>query len=171
MCKLAICSAPVTPRSAWIPSVSSGDATQEESAPDTLRSPVSADVSGERPIVVTIAEESIGVTIDRMLDSVQLQARINPRYSMHLPFQPIPRHVLWQNSIARLRANETAGILNSVIRTQALRYLSQEPSLTPNEVAAKIAAAHLFDANDEEDIANILALGSYLRGAWTKLAQ
>jgi hypothetical protein len=81
MCKLSL--SPVSPRSAWIPSVSS-DATQEEGAPDTLRSPVSADVSGERPIVVTIAEESIGVTIDRMLDSVQLQARINPRYSMQL---------------------------------------------------------------------------------------
>jgi hypothetical protein len=80
MCKLAICSAPVTPRSAWVPSVSSGDATQAERAPDTLRSPVSADVSGERPIVVTIAEESIGLTIDRMLDAIQAECYSAPMF-------------------------------------------------------------------------------------------
>jgi hypothetical protein len=76
MCKLAICSAPVTPRSAWVPSVSSGDATQEEGAPDTLRSPVSADVSGERPIVVTMHDSgpTLG-DIDRMLDAIQAEAQ------------------------------------------------------------------------------------------------
>jgi hypothetical protein len=72
MCKLSL--SPVSPRSAWIPSVSS-DATQEEGAPDTLRSPVSADVSGERPIVVTMHDSgpTLG-DIDRLLDAIQAEA-------------------------------------------------------------------------------------------------
>jgi hypothetical protein len=68
---------PCAPMGRIAPSSVAPDTDREESVPPTLRSPASADESGERPIVVTEGYTELGRTIDRMLDAIQADCNVS----------------------------------------------------------------------------------------------